>query len=196
MKSRVFFCIIFIVAGCTTAYGPESMTGGYRERLIDDNTYIVSFFGNGHTPEQQVWNYWLYRCAELTLEKGYNYFDLEPSNDHAAFQDLPELAYQFTMLDQPENAPSLQPAYYYYYTVTTYSSKAFVHMYNDPVPDAVTAPLYAEKVKELLQPYLDSKARINPPDRRVIFLRAGIEAMIKSKRIDAREAEKMEESQI
>jgi len=64
------------LAGCVgpTAYQPWGATGGYRERLVGENRYYVEFFGNGFTTRDTVMAYWLHRCAELTQQKGFEYF--------------------------------------------------------------------------------------------------------------------------
>lgn len=68
--------VIGLLAGCATVtpYQPHSWTGGYKERLVGPNRWYVEFFGNGHTNRDTVTAYWLYRCAELTQEKGFDYF--------------------------------------------------------------------------------------------------------------------------
>lgn len=63
-----------LLSGCTTAYGPHGFTGGYTETKIDDSTYRVVFNGNGQTSRDMVWYYWIYRCAELTTQNGYEFF--------------------------------------------------------------------------------------------------------------------------
>jgi len=65
-----------LVAGCVTAYQPRSVTGGYQERQLSPSRWYVEFFGNGHTTRDTVMVYWLNRCAELTVGKGYDYFIL------------------------------------------------------------------------------------------------------------------------
>src|SRR5438270_371117 len=47
---------------------------GYRESAVDPTTWIVSFAGNGSTTQETVERYTLYRAAELTNEKGFDYF--------------------------------------------------------------------------------------------------------------------------
>lgn len=64
------------LAGCATAYQPEGATGGYTDKKLADDTYRVSFNGNGYTSRQAVEKYFLYRCAELTLKHGYAYFQV------------------------------------------------------------------------------------------------------------------------
>jgi hypothetical protein len=69
-------CLLVAVAGCMTGYQPRGYTGGYSEQKIDEDTYLVSFSGNGNTPRGVVLKYFLYRCAELTVDHGYAYFEL------------------------------------------------------------------------------------------------------------------------
>lgn len=177
---RLILIVTLFLFGCATPYGPRGLTGGFKDRKIDDNTYIVSFFGNGKTPEQKVWNYWMYRCAELTLEKGYQVYALEPSNEHAKDDAAPQ-PLAFTTLPVPQHDAPLTKVYYTYsyIQVTTYSSKAFVKMYKLPMDHSVVGLLDAQEVKKMLKPYIDSEGKAPLPERKDIFLRAGVEAQLK-----------------
>ncbi len=64
------------VAGCTTAYQREGFTGGYSDSKITRDTFQINFQGNGYTSVATVRKYALFRCAEVTLENGYEYFFL------------------------------------------------------------------------------------------------------------------------
>jgi hypothetical protein len=73
-----------LFVGCATTYQPVGFTGGYTDQRLDDNTVQVSFRGNGFTAPETVHTYLLRRCAELTLQDGYNYFvlvDAEEPNE-------------------------------------------------------------------------------------------------------------------
>jgi len=167
---------------------------------LDEDRYIVSFFGNGNTPEHQVWNYWIYRCAELTIEKGYELFSMTPSDEHALLQDPDrDQLVRFEMLDNTgEENGRYAPVQYYYYTVTTYSSKGLVEMYKAPIPEGVDVEvlLDAQTIIDLLRPYVESGAKVNPPDRGNLFIRASVEAAIKAKLLDEEQAEKLRGLQI
>jgi len=52
------------------------MLGGYTDKQLDENCYKVSFWGNQHTKPEDVDKYLLYRCAELSQKKGYDYFSI------------------------------------------------------------------------------------------------------------------------
>ncbi|MEE9329131.1 MAG: hypothetical protein V3V30_03270 [Parvularculaceae bacterium] len=59
-----------------TPYGPSSEGSGYgfSDQKIESNRYRVTFRGNSSTGRETVENYLLYRSAELTLKKGYDFF--------------------------------------------------------------------------------------------------------------------------
>ena len=74
---------VSILSGCATAYVPEGMNhcavfgmcrGGYSENQLDQKTFSVSFQGNGRTPRETTQKYLVYRCAELTVNSGHQYF--------------------------------------------------------------------------------------------------------------------------
>jgi len=72
------FLALLALASCAAPYDQNSGRGGYKDKRIDDSHYLVRFDGNGHTSKERVWNFWFYRCAELTREHGFQYFAIEP----------------------------------------------------------------------------------------------------------------------
>ena len=70
------------LAACATPtpYQPATGSGfyrnGYADQQIEPNRYQVSFAGNSLTSRETVERYLLYRSAQLTLERGYDYFIL------------------------------------------------------------------------------------------------------------------------
>ena len=83
--------LVALLSACMTPYQPKGMTGGYTDQKLDEDTYLVSFQGNGNTPSGVVAKYFLYRCAELTLERGYVYFELfAPERDQQSLESDPE----------------------------------------------------------------------------------------------------------
>jgi len=185
LRTLLLLIIVLMLTGCATGYGPQGMTGGYKERKLDEGRYIVSFFGNGHTTEQLVWNFWLYRCAELTSQNGYDFFEILPSANHALGNEN-ENAYQFTMIPSTLEFASeggVKPVAYTTYTITTYSSKAIVQMYKNPVPQSAKFLLDAKLIMSLLKPYIDSNGKTTPPERKDLMIRATVEAAIKSNKI-------------
>lgn len=69
--------IVFIFfSNCSTPYQPKGLLGGYSEELIEDGIYKVKFSGNQHAKIEKVQKYLLYRCAEITIENEYDYFQI------------------------------------------------------------------------------------------------------------------------
>lgn len=75
-----------------TPYQPSAVSRahhGYTETYIDANRARVSFAGNGETSRETMETYLLYRSAELTLQRGFDYFvvvdhDVETATTFAA----------------------------------------------------------------------------------------------------------------
>jgi hypothetical protein len=66
-----------ILAGCFGATKYREQTGhkgGYSEARLDATTFKVSFNANDDTARTTAEAYLLYRCAELTIEAGYDHF--------------------------------------------------------------------------------------------------------------------------
>lgn len=66
--------MLAMLTGCATTYGPKESMGGYSEKEIDPTMVEVTFEGNQYNKAEQIRTYLTYRCAELTLEKGFSYF--------------------------------------------------------------------------------------------------------------------------
>ena len=76
-RRLVAAALVAALAGaCASAYAPESLTGGYTDKELSPAVYWVSYAGNGYTTEETVQTYWLHHCAELTLSKGYDGFEI------------------------------------------------------------------------------------------------------------------------
>ena len=78
LKSRSFL-ILFTAAlvGCmgATRYRPHTgHRGGYAETRLGEDTFKGSFVGNEDTARTTAETYLLYRCAELTVEAGFDHF--------------------------------------------------------------------------------------------------------------------------
>jgi len=49
---------------------------GYSEKQLEADIWRIEFGGNGFTTQETVQTYWLYRSAQLTLDKGYDGFEV------------------------------------------------------------------------------------------------------------------------
>lgn len=65
-----------LLAGCATGYQSSGLTGGFRDFQVEGDVYRLVFSGNGNTTRETTQTYWLYRAAELTLEKGFDGFEI------------------------------------------------------------------------------------------------------------------------
>jgi hypothetical protein len=71
-----------LLVACTTAtpYQPLAtgtpVSGGYSDQVLDDTHLRVSFAGNSMTSREQVETYLLYRAAELTTARGFDWFEM------------------------------------------------------------------------------------------------------------------------
>jgi hypothetical protein len=70
------------VAGCQTPtpYQPLAANarsaGGYTDQQIEPNRFRVTFSGNAVTSRETVETYLLYRAAQLTVDRGFDWFEM------------------------------------------------------------------------------------------------------------------------
>ena len=78
VKAAVLVLTCLMRASCVTVtpYQEGSWTGGYYEREVAPDTFSITFDGNNNVKRDTLHSYLLYRCAELTVERGYDYFIL------------------------------------------------------------------------------------------------------------------------
>ena len=67
---------VLVACGHPTFYQPASNGYGFAEQRLEDNRYRITFRGNSITPLPVVENYLVYRAAEITLQNGYDYFEI------------------------------------------------------------------------------------------------------------------------
>ncbi|MGY3453223.1 CC0125/CC1285 family lipoprotein [Bradyrhizobium sp. USDA 4353] len=66
----------FTLVSCATQYTQSGFTGGFDAKELRSDVYRVSFRGNGFTTKESVQVYWLNRCAEIAVEKGFTGFEI------------------------------------------------------------------------------------------------------------------------
>jgi hypothetical protein len=74
LASALVLSGMLAACGQPTPYQPATDGYGYGEQQIEGNRYRVAFAGNELTAADTVQDYLLYRAAELTLDRGYDYF--------------------------------------------------------------------------------------------------------------------------
>lgn len=186
-----------LVAGCATGYGPRSLTGGYSDEKLNDSHYRVKFDGNGHASKDRVWGFWMHRCAELTLEKGYTHFMLKKPGEPLGAAPLPEplaaqlaeelglqpagprsAAYHRNDASSPHRVltgggVTYIPIYIPATRITTFHTDAVVAMYKEPLPENVLV-LHARTVLDNLGPYVKSNGSAALVTREDLFRRAAV----------------------
>ena len=80
VKTALFSAVALAgLAACSTStpYGPAvDSRYGFSETQIEQDRWTVSFSGNSLTDLKTVETYLLYRAAELTVQNGYDYFEM------------------------------------------------------------------------------------------------------------------------
>ncbi|GLQ99302.1 CC0125/CC1285 family lipoprotein [Dyella mobilis] len=176
IKAVALLLLVTMLASCATPYQKRGFGGGYHETKIDQNNYIVYFDGNGESSEQRIWSFWIYRCAQLTLENGYTYFSLSRvlnnMNKATAFDpDEGGHAYPAVLIGDANghlidvhaggySGVILVPGG----TIVSWHSKAVVTMYGQIVPQK-TLVVRAQTVIDMLDAYIKSGGTTMPPDR-------------------------------
>jgi len=75
-----------LLSACATAtpYQPnipgQATSGGYSEQRIEPNRFRVTFAGNSLTSRETVEGFLLFRAAELTVQEGYDWFEIADRN--------------------------------------------------------------------------------------------------------------------
>jgi hypothetical protein len=72
--------MLLLGSSCATGYHEGGLFGGYRDEQLDSNTWRVSFSGNSSTARATVERYLMYRCAEVTVNAGFDYFVIAGGN--------------------------------------------------------------------------------------------------------------------
>jgi hypothetical protein len=75
-RSSFVAAAALLLAACATPYTESGILGGFDAKEFREDVYRVSFGGNGYTSTETVQTYWLYKCADLALEKGYYGFEI------------------------------------------------------------------------------------------------------------------------
>ena len=182
-------CTLAGVVGCASPYGEAGLTGGYQSNRLDATHWYVQYDGNGYTPNEQVWAYWIYRCAEVTRQSGYAYFAMlpatwKPAADPQAGAVRAPAAWLASTPARALSDPAVWRAsdklplvqahsgggggFVYIpggtYTVKTWHTKGVIATFNAPVPATTMLVLSAQSVMDDLAPYV-KQGKPHPIDR-------------------------------
>jgi hypothetical protein len=78
---------VLVQTGCSFKYQPVGFRGGYSETSLNEDTITVRYKAPSNlythpvqfTKEQHIQFFLLYRCAEVTSTRGYDYFEIVES---------------------------------------------------------------------------------------------------------------------
>jgi len=183
-NARVVAAVLALaLGGCASPYGPQGFTGGFQEQKLAPNTYRVRYNGNGHTQEDQVVYYWLYRCAELTVQNGYSYFGMLPESGRPSSSgddsgSLKRMASFRPDQDEPRMLQVKSGGGFVYipsyttYTIRTWHKSGTIVMFHSRL-GAVTPEqaygLHARTVMDKLGEYVKSGAKAKAPPRQEVI---------------------------
>ena len=95
-RSLLISALLIGLAACTTptVYGPAAKPGasGYTELRVQSDRYRVTFRGGSDAPRERVANLALLRAAQLTVDSGYDWFQVVDRYGDAAPPRGPELS--------------------------------------------------------------------------------------------------------
>jgi hypothetical protein len=93
----VLAAVAVALAACATPYVQEGLIGGFDAKDLGQDVYRVRFAGNGYTSRETAQTYWLYRSAELALERDFTGFEI--------LSDVPFVMRRQEFDDSPGQAP-------------------------------------------------------------------------------------------
>lgn len=83
-KTFILLGLVAGIAGCATPYQAMNWDGGYQQRQIADDQYVVGFRGNSFTQYQDVRDFALLRAAEIGEKLGFKYLAVLGDNDRSS----------------------------------------------------------------------------------------------------------------
>jgi len=157
------------LAGCATInpYHPAKSASdtGFSEQQLDDNRYRVTFRGDSTTSREDVEDYLLYRAAELTVEKGHDYFIMAEQDTEAktSLRTVRRAPF-YGRYAHPFYDPYYSFPYYAYgfdwgyphdadiYQTTRYSAEAYIALYSGKKPEDNPRAFNARSVMQNIGP--------------------------------------------
>lgn len=148
-KLVITLFILSTLTSCTTGYHRKEGGGsGYSEMSLGNDMYKVTFQGSSVIDSDTVYNFFLRRCAEITAEKGFDFFAFVDQSDSSKTRiENP------TIDTYPYNYRSNRRYYQYpapSYTITEYSRHGVIKLFKKG-----QQPPTAIEAKEVLKNFKD-----------------------------------------
>lgn len=74
MKFLALITGCILLSGCATGYQAYTWSGGYKDKALGKNHYLVEYYGNGTTSIEMLNMFWNTRAVEL-CPNGYDVVD-------------------------------------------------------------------------------------------------------------------------
>ena len=88
LRFVVIGVILSFISGCAATYhAAEGGSSGYRQLKVDNTTYYVEYTESVNRDWGVIHGFALKRCAEITKENGYKYFDVLLKDEKEVFLD-------------------------------------------------------------------------------------------------------------
>jgi hypothetical protein len=153
LRTAVMVLSALCVSGCATSYQrltAFTYTGGYSDSDLGKNVYRVEFSANGATTRETAQTFWLWRCAELTLEKGFDGFEI--------LSNINLVRAESDTGDEDSAVSFRHAAYVPIYVPSNESNKPYllgdIHMILGPVVGTPPKIFDARKLKQALEPFV------------------------------------------
>lgn len=95
MKTLLLAILVtgFGLVGCATGYKAKGYSGGYYDRKMGANKWLVGFSGNGYTSRSTAQEYAFKRAEELCKEKGFSDWDISNQHENTQSSYVPGSCY-------------------------------------------------------------------------------------------------------
>jgi hypothetical protein len=146
--------LLLTFSGCATPYQRLSaftLSGGYDDKDMGKNVYRVCFGGNGYITRETAQCYFLYRCSEIALEKGYDGFEFISDIRLADVQDP---ARAFGVEEKPFRSVQYVPIIIPMDNIDKPYFEADILLLKAPISENPPHVFDARKLKAALEPYV------------------------------------------
>lgn len=153
--------LCLLACGCSASYHKKSFTGGYSEMIVRENVFQVWYEGDTGTSRQKVEDSLLFRCAELTLMNGGDYFIILDGDTRSATRTLsagdePQADARVSLREAQYGQPLLKNTtpFRWERTYTLFNATSLIQVRRGEIPEGMTNALRASDVIEQLGPYV------------------------------------------
>jgi hypothetical protein len=85
---KIMLCLflsIFLSACAVKYHAAEEGVSGFRDLQVEKNIFYVEYTEAARTSWEQIHQFTLKRCAEITKEKGYKFFDVVSKDEKTVY---------------------------------------------------------------------------------------------------------------